>query len=185
MPRHGRRQRPPARPPRHHDDVLPVDPDLAPDDPGEPSATHHPSGHRRRSREHRVLVAIALGGFLGALARYEVTLAWPAGPIQVPWAVFAINTSGALFLGLVLTVLLERRGRWSSLARPFLCVGFTGAWTTMSTLALSADLLVKDGRAATALLYAGATLLAGLLAAWAGIAAGRRLSSRRVPWPSR
>jgi CrcB protein len=172
-----------ARPTRRHEGVLPVDPDLAPDDPGEPSATHRPTHHTRRSRDPRVLVAIGLGGFLGALARYEVTLAWPTPTAHFPWAIFAINTSGSLFLGLVLTMLLERPGRWP-MARPFLCVGFTGAWTTMSTLALDTDLLVKDGRAATAVAYVLATLVAGTVAAFTGIAAGRRLSPG-VAWSSR
>jgi fluoride exporter len=168
-----------AGPPRHHDELLPVDPDLAPDDPAEPSATHRPTDHRHRSRNPGVLAAIALGGFLGALARYEVTLAWPTGDGRFPWATFAINTSGALFLGVVLTALLERPGRWRS-ARPFLCVGFTGAWTTMSSLALDADLLVKGGHPVTAVGYLLATLAAGTAASSTGIATGRRLSRRVV-----
>lgn len=176
MPRRSSQRHGP-RPPRHHDELLPVDPDLAPDDEANPGATHRRGTHGARVRQPRALVAIAVGGFLGALARYEVTLAWPSAVGRFPWATFAINASGALFLGVVLTVLLERPGRWPSV-RPFLCVGFTGAWTTMSSLALDGDLLVKAGHAPSGVLYVVATLLVGTAAAWAGIAAGRRLSLR-------
>src|SRR5437870_9182921 len=81
----------------HHDGRLPVDPDLAPDDPAEPSVLHHPIPHVHRAREHDVLAAIAAGGFLGALGRYEVGLAWPTPAGHVPWATFAINISYAVF----------------------------------------------------------------------------------------
>src|ERR1700690_3907131 len=102
---------PGARRLAHHDEVLPVDPDLAPDDGSEPSRATGARQHVRRSRQPRVLVAIAMGGGLGALARYEVGLAWPTAHDHFPWATFAINTSGALFLGFVLTMILSRPHR--------------------------------------------------------------------------
>ena len=52
----------------HHDERLPVDPDLGPDDPGEPSVLHHPIPPVHR-RQYSVLVAIGLGGFIGAWGR--------------------------------------------------------------------------------------------------------------------
>ena len=88
-----------------------------------------------------------------------------------------INTSGALFLALVLTMLLGRPGMWPY-TRPLVCVGFTGSWTTMSTFALETDLLAKHGRIGTAALYVTATVVAGLLSAGIGIAVGRRLQPR-------
>jgi CrcB protein len=130
------------------------------------------------------MAVIALGGCLGALARYEVGLSWPTSARHFPWSTFVVNTSGALFLGVVLTLMLERPAR-TRLLRPFLCVGFTGAWTTMSTFALETDLLVKDGRAPTALVYVVATVVVGILSAWCGIMLGRRLHARETPWRSR
>lgn len=170
----------------HHDVRLPVDPDLSPEDPGEPSRDHRPLGHVHRARQHDVLAAIALGGFLGTIARYELELAWKPAPGHAPWATFAINTSGAFLLGLVLTVLLERRGP-TRLVRPFLCVGVLGAWTTMSSLAVEADLLVRGHHAAIAAAYVALTAVAGVAVAWAGILAARALDARltRLPWPSR
>ena len=169
---------PPAHPMRgagpgsgsHHD--LPIDPDLAPDDPGEPSVAHRPT-HRPRHREPRELVAIGIGGFLGTAARYGVDLAWPTAHDAFPAATFAINTSGAFALGLILTLILGR-GAATGHLRAFACVGLLGAWTTMSTLAAEADGLGRAGDLPLALSYVAASLAAGLVAVAAGIALGRR-----------
>jgi CrcB protein len=59
-------------------------------------------------------------------------------------------------------------------ARPFLCVGVLGGWTTMSTFAVEADLLVRDGHAGTAAVYVLVTTVVGLIATSAGLLGGRR-----------
>ena len=167
-----------------HDERLPVDPDLPPDDAGEPSSTHQPTVRARRSVQAGVLAAIAAGGFLGTLGRYELGLAWEPRPGGVPWATFSINTSGAFLLGLVLTLVLERLGP-TRYVRPFFCVGVLGAWTTMSTFAVESDLLLRAGHVVTALGYTGATLVTGLLAAWLGVVLARVFDVERLSWSSR
>jgi CrcB protein len=160
----------------HHDARLPIDPDLAPDDPGEPSATHQPAVHVQRSRQVEVLVAVAMGGFVGALGRYELGLAWPTPAGHFPWTTFTINVSGGFLLGFVLTLLLERVGP-TRYVRPFFCIGVLGAWTTMSTFAVEDDLLLKDGHVAMAILYALATLVVGISATWIGVFFARTFDS--------
>lgn len=172
--RHPHASRDPLHPWLHPDLRLPIDPDLSPDDPGEPSSSHHPTAHVHRTRQHLVLAAIALGGFVGAWGRDEVSLTWRTTSGDIPWTTFAINTSGAFMLGLILTVLLNR-SRPANYLRPFLGVGVLGAWTTMSTFAMESDLLVKDGDIAAAVAYAAATVGLGLIVTWAGIMAGRAL----------
>ena len=119
-----------------------------------------------------VLAAVGAGGFLGALGRYELGVAWPTPAGHFPWTTFTINVSGAFALGLVLTLLLERVGP-TRYVRPFFCVGVLGAWTTMSTFAVEGDLLVKSGRAAMAIVYVLATLAFGIGATWAGVRLAR------------
>jgi CrcB protein len=158
-------------------DRLPLDPDL---DAG--SGPRGSAEGRRRSplpvrRSHPgVLAAVAAGGALGALARYEVELAWPVGSGHFPVTTFVINTSGAFLLGLILTVSMERERRWTPVwryVRLFACVGLLGGWTTMSTIAVESDSLVRAGDAVLALGYLAATMAAGLTAAVAGTATGR------------
>lgn len=119
-----------------------------------------------------LLGAVALGGALGALARYGLSKV-VAGPASgFPWATFAVNVSGSLVLGLLLTLVTERLPP-TRLARPFAGTGFCGAYTTWSTLMVDADLLVKRGHSLTAAAYVGASLVAGLAAVYVGVVAGR------------
>jgi CrcB protein len=161
---------------RDRGDRLPIDPDLDPNDPSEPAPGHRRSPVPVRRSHPGVLLAIAAGGFVGALARYELELTWPVLPGHFPSSTFIINTSGAFLLGLVLTVTIERdRARTSGwrYLRLFSCVGVLGAWTTMSTVAVESDALVRRGDAGTALAYLVATMAAGVAAAVVGTAVGR------------
>jgi CrcB protein len=124
-----------------------------------------------------VLLAIALGGALGAPARYELTQQIGANAGGFPWATFSINLSGAFALGVFLTVMVERFPP-SRYARPFFGVGFLGAFTTYSTMAVEAVTLMKDGRAALGIGYLVGSVAAGLCVTYAGIVLGRLLPIR-------
>jgi CrcB protein len=119
-----------------------------------------------------VLAAIALGGMVGASARYGIARVAPVRAGHFPWATFATNLAGSFLLGLLLVVLLERL-RPTRYLRPFAATGILGAFTTMSTYQVEMVLLVRDGHASTALLYAVGTVAAGVGLAFAGARAGR------------
>jgi len=119
-----------------------------------------------------VLAAIALGGALGAPARYGVAEIVHVAPGSFPWATFWTNVSGSFALGAMLALVLERFPP-TRYVRPFVATGFLGAYTTYSTFAVETDLLVKDGHAGIGLVYAVASLVAGFVAVWAGIVAAR------------
>jgi len=132
----------------------------------------------RRARP-ATLLAIALGGALGAPARYEVAQLIHVPRDSFPWATLWTNLSGAFALGLFLTLVLERFPP-SRFPRPFFAIGFLGAYTTFSTMAVETVTLVKDGHAALGLGYIVVSVAAGLLVAYAGVVA-----ARRVPIPRR
>lgn len=140
-----------------------------------------PKNHRVQPgrSDPRVLCAVGVGGALGAPARYGVAELIHVAPDTFPWATFWTNVSGSLALGLVLGVLLEHFPPTRYL-RAFVATGFLGAYTTYSTFAVETDLLVKDGHAATALLYAVGSVIAGFAAVWLGMwtARGRWLPGR-------
>lgn len=158
---------------------LPVDPDLLPGDPGEPSWSHHPIRHVHRGRRRDVIGFIAFGGFLGTVARFAVTLAWPTARNGFPWSTCAINISGAFLIGVVLTAVLEGLVSWRR-AQPLFCTGFLGSWTTMSSFAMASDLLVGHGFPGTALAYVVVTTAIGLLATWGGMRVGRSLAPEKA-----
>lgn len=120
----------------------------------------------------QLLALVALGGALGSAARYAVA-DWLPTPTGFPWPTFAVNLAGALVLG----VLLERlaghpdSGRRRQL-RLLIGTGLCGGLTTYSTLAVEADLLVRSHRHGLAAVYALVSILAGLVAAAAGIGLG-------------
>jgi CrcB protein len=128
---------------------------------------------RRHALTHAdVVLAVSLGGAVGALARWGVGAALPRAPHGFPWATLIVNVTGCLALGALMVLLLEA---WpaSRYARPFLGVGLLGGYTTFSTYALEARDLLAAGHAFTALGYVGGSLLAGLVAVAAGVAAMR------------
>jgi CrcB protein len=131
-----------------------------------------------------VLAAIALGGALGAPARYGVAQLVAVPKDGFPWATLWTNVSGSFVLGLFLVLVIERFPPTRYL-RPFVATGFLGAYTTFSTFAVESDLLVKDGHVATAAWYVAATMVIGLIAAWLGIASGRLLARPGHPQEDR
>lgn len=114
------------------------------------------------------VAVVSAGGVLGALARYGLTSAFPASPGRFDWAVFAINVSGCFLIGIVVVLVTESR-RAHHLLRPFLATGILGGFTTFSTYIVGIQRSLIAGAPHTALLYAAATAVAALAAAWAGI----------------
>jgi len=130
-----------------------------------------------------VLLAIAIGGALGAPARYGIAQLIPVNPGSFPWATFWTNLSGAFVLGVFLTIVIERFPP-TRFARSFFGIGFLGAYTTFSTLAVETARLVQDGELALAVGYTVASIVLGLLVASLGIALARALPGRRLRVPT-
>lgn len=135
--------------------------------------------NRQRQARLAIPAAIAGGGVFGAVARYVLMAAWPTPSGHIPWVTFVINVSGSACLGFLLRFIAERLPQ-NRLARPVLCTGLLGAYTTFSTFAVEAVLLARDGHAAAGVAYVLASVAAGLAAALlGGGAAGLVLSAER------
>ena len=124
-----------------------------------------------------VLIAIARGGALGTLARYGISRWIHVARDTFPWATFWTNIGGAFVLGLFLTVVIERFPE-RRYPRPFFAIGFLGAFTTFSTMAVETVTLIKDGDAVLGVVYLLVSIVAGLVVAFAGIVAGRAVAPR-------
>jgi CrcB protein len=123
----------------------------------------------RRTAQWRVLGVIAVGGGLGALARYGVETVWPSAPGGFPWATFVINATGCLLIG-ALMVLVTDVFAARPLLRPFVGVGVLGGFTTFSTYANEVRALLRPGTLPVAFAYLAGTLVAALLAVVVGMA---------------
>src|SRR5690606_36995946 len=107
--------------------------------------------HAGRPGQRRVLAVVAVGGMLGATARYGLDSAWSAAGGRWPGVTLTVNASGCLLIG-VLMAWVET-GRAHRLARPFLGVGVLGGYTTFSTYAVQTGELWTDGRIGLGVLY--------------------------------
>lgn len=113
--------------------------------------------------DRRELAAIFVGGFLGAVARAEVSEALPHDPGAWPWATFLVNVAGAFLLGYAVTRLQERLPQ-SAYRRPFIGTGVCGGLTTFSAMQIEALTLLDAGHVGLAATYLLATVCVGCAA---------------------
>jgi CrcB protein len=122
------------------------------------------------------LILVAAGGAVGAVARYLTGLAalrslgaaWPYGTL-------AVNVVGGFAMGL-LAALLAARGeadqdRW----RLLLGVGVLGGFTTFSAFSLEVAMMIERREWASAFTYSTVSVMASVVALFAGMMLARRL----------
>src|SRR3954463_11253863 len=137
----------------------PVDPDVD---------LHVRTQRRQRTWDPAVLAAIAVGGALGAEARYGLGVLLPHTPGQWPWATWLINVSGCFLIGILMVVITELTSP-HRLVRPLLGVGVLGGYTTFSTAMVDVQQLELAGRGGAALGYLISTVTAAVAAAFTGM----------------
>ncbi len=125
----------------------------------------------------RIPIAVALGGALGAVARYLMVGGFEhwlgAG---FPYGTLTANVLGSLLMGMLIELLALV---WSPSPelRALLTVGLLGSFTTFSGLSLETVLLLEAGAPGQAAFYALASVLLSLI----GIFAGMRLARVALP----
>lgn len=125
-----------------------------------------------------VWLAVGIGGFLGAIARFQISESLSQWTEQrfgrpYPLGTLAVNVLGCLLIGLLMMVVIEKR--MSEQAQKLLITGGLGSLTTFSTFGLDAINLFREGRAVLAIGYIAANLIVGLLAVLVGLGIGRLL----------
>jgi len=115
-------------------------------------------------------IFIAIGGALGSIARYWVTssIAGRMG-IKFPYGTFVVNLTACLIIGFSLTY-FGKRADLNPAWRFLIPIGFIGSSSTFSTYEWETLTTLRSGAWFLAALYAGGSLVLGLLAVWGGSA---------------
>ena len=121
------------------------------------------------------LLYIALGGAIGAIARYAVSNGVHAlFGRGFPYGTLTVNVLGCLIMGFLFVFILERLSNNLAL-RATLMIGFLGAFTTFSTFSIETFNLMESGEPVKAILNVLISVTLCLLATWAGVIIGREL----------
>ena len=117
------------------------------------------------------LLQVALGGAIGASARYLTGVA----AVRImghgfPWATLAVNVAGSFLMGVLVVVLAHIGG---TRAAPFLMTGILGGFTTFSAFSLEAVTLYERGEPGAALLYVVLSVVFSLLGLVLGLMMAR------------
>ena len=124
-------------------------------------------------------LAVGIGGFVGAIARFQLSgwlSAWSEkqyGRVY-PVGTLAVNVLGCLLIGLLMT--LAEHKRLSADAQRLLVTGCLGSLTTFSTFGLDTVNLFREGRSGLGIVYVLANVIVGLTAVCGGIGIGRLLT---------
>jgi len=120
-----------------------------------------------------IIMAVAAGGAIGAVARYLSTSAvghWAGHGF--PWGTMTVNIVGSCLLGALIEISALY---WSpsEAMRAFLVVGLLGAFTTFSTFSLDLQTLLDRDQMALGAFYVVGSVALGLAGLLAGMAAVR------------
>ena len=112
------------------------------------------------------LFQVALGGAIGAAARFGVGVALFRPGAGFPMGVLAVNVIGSFLMGLVVVYLGQKM---LSHLNPFLMTGVLGGFTTFSAFSLEAYTLFERGEVGQAALYVALSVILSIAALIAGI----------------
>jgi len=119
----------------------------------------------------QTLPLVALGGALGASARYVFNVSLPRLLGHgFPYATMTVNVLGSLLMGVLVVVLAEKSGNRFA---PFLMTGVLGGFTTFSAFSLDALTIWERGQGWLAAGYVLGSVVLSLTAIVAGMALAR------------
>ena len=121
------------------------------------------------------IIAIMLGGGVGALMRYLVSgMVNNKIDSNFPFGTLTVNVIGSFLMGFLAMWLVEKLGL-NSLLRLAIFVGFLGAFTTFSTFSMETLNLFKEDLPIRALLNMLLNVSFTVLAVWLGACLGKQL----------
>jgi CrcB protein len=117
----------------------------------------------------RNLILVGIGGFLGSVFRYLVTVLLARQfTSSFPLGTFTVNVVGCFLIG-ILFALSEKGNLLSPEWRIFLTTGFCGGFTTFSTFSYESIRLLQDGEILYLSLNVALSVIVGFAATYLGM----------------
>lgn len=113
---------------------------------------------------------VGMGGFIGAVARYLMSLIPIQDKLGFPWMTLCINAIGAFFIGCI-SAFAAKRGIGSTSMILFLKTGVCGGFTTFSTFALESYVLMENGKGVLSVVY----MMVSVLVCLGGVMLAQRI----------
>ena len=115
-----------------------------------------------------MLLAIAVGGGAGSLARFWLSSWVQPANAAFPWGIFTVNILGGLLMGMIVE-LGALKLNLSPELRAFLTTGVLGGFTTFSTFSLESALLLQKGEYGLAAAYMTGSVVLSIAALFTGL----------------
>lgn len=122
---------------------------------------------------------VALGGALGAMARYALNVELQS-ETEFPWGTLSANLLGCLVMGVIAQ--LVANSAWFNDAgfipdqyRLLFAVGFCGSFTTLSALVLEVNTMFERDELLYTVIYLFGSVAGGFACFFAGLVAARML----------
>lgn len=114
---------------------------------------------------------VFLGGGIGSICRYGISLLFATYPSNFPWGTLWANIIACLVLGFL--VGFNSESILSNQARLLLMTGFCGGFSTFSTFSNENFQLITGGHSGMAITYVILSLMVGVLCIFIGLKAGQ------------
>ncbi|MBS4199070.1 CrcB family protein [Bacillus sp. FJAT-49732] len=115
------------------------------------------------------VIYVAIGGFLGAIARYSVSRFIHLDHSRFPTPTFLVNIIGSFFLGLIIGTALPNG------MNLFLGIGFLGSFTTYSTFMVENVKMILENKWKNMMIYTSLSYMIGIAFAFGGLMLGLSL----------
>lgn len=113
------------------------------------------------------ILLVGIGGFFGSIGRYLITRFEAVNSQSIfPYGTFAVNIIGSFLIGIVIAASLG--DDITPNTRLLIATGFCGGFTTFSSFSYEFFSLLQSQHTGHAFLYAGASLILGLVFVWLG-----------------
>lgn len=115
-----------------------------------------------------MMLYVFLGGGIGAVLRYLMSLYLSSDSQVIPWQTFGANFVSCVLLGIFLA-LSRKYATENTPLYLFLMTGVCGGFSTFSTFSMENLLLLQQGQWMAALAYTLLSVVVCVLGVWAGM----------------